>query len=350
MKKERVRVVMKISKTSTIGNSTVSEQFIYKMGRESRSERLRTYAPIILLVIETIVMSITSPAFLSFSNIINILYQMSLPLVIATGLTFVLIIGSIDLSVEGIIGFTGAMISVLVVNSKNTNDFGIWGIIIVVLIATGIGFITGLLHVKLRIASFIITFAMGQVVAGLALLSYGQVPAIVKWDVFSILSDQTFIGIPYITWIALAFFAVGCIILHYTAYGKAVYAVGGNENAAKASGIKINKIKILVFTLSALGASVAGVLGIIRLKYGQASLGNDQLFPAITALVLGGTSLTGGQGGMMQTFLGVLIYTELQNYLTMMGVDPYYKTALQGVIIIIAVALTINKSRKIIVK
>ena len=329
---------------------TVAEQFRKKIESEGRNERIRSYAPIILLLVGTLIMHVTNPLFLSAANILNIMYQMSIPLVLATGLTFVLLIGSIDLSVEGLMGFSGSVISLLVLNTRTPYDFGIWGILFVIILTTAIGFFTGLLYVKMRIASFIITFAMGQIISGLALLSYGQMPASVRWDVFRVLSDDLFLGVPYVTWIALAFFAFGCLVLHYTAFGKAVYAIGGNEAAAKASGINVDRVKIKIFMMSAFAASVAGLLGIIRLKIGQVSIGTDQLFPVITALVLGGTALTGGKGGMLQTFIGVLIFTQLQNYLTMMGVHPFFRTALQGIIIIIAVALTINKSRKMIIK
>ena len=131
---------------------------------------------------------------------------------------------------------------------------------------------------------------------------------------------------------------------------RAVYAIGDNEAAARASGINVDRIVIKVFGLSSVAASLAGFVALIRLKFGQASLGDDQMFPCITALVVGGTSLSGGKGGMLQTMVGILIYMELLNFLTIIGVDANYKKALQGIIIIVAVALTLTRDRKTIAK
>ncbi len=141
-----------------------------------------------------------------------------------------------------------------------------------------------------------------------------------------------------------------CIILNYTAFGRAVYAIGDNEAAAKASGINVTKVTIQVFVLSSFAASLAGVLALIRLKLGQVSLGTDQMFPCITALVVGGTSLAGGKGGMLQTMVGTLIYMELLNFLTIIQVPADYKKAILGIIIIVAVALTLTRDRKTIAK
>jgi len=163
-------------------------------------------------------------------------------------------------------------------------------------------------------------------------------------------SMASFLGIPVITWAAFAFFAICAVILNYTAFGRAVYAIGDNEAAARASGINVDATVIKVFGLTGIAASLAGFIALIRLKFGQASLGDDQMFPCITALVVGGTSLSGGVGGMLQTMVGILIYMELNNFLTIIGVDPNYKKALQGVIIIIAVALTLRRDRKTIAK
>ncbi|MEG0146303.1 MAG: ABC transporter permease, partial [Clostridia bacterium] len=148
----------------------------------------------------------------------------------------------------------------------------------------------------------------------------------------------------------IAFFLVGCLILNYTAFGRAVYAIGDNEPAARASGINVDRVTIQVYALCGFAASLAGLVALIRLKLGQVSLGVDQMFPCITALVVGGTSLTGGKGGMLQTIVGILIYMELLNFLTIIGVSADYKKAIQGIIIIVAVALTLTRTRKTIAK
>lgn len=308
------------------------------------------YVPVILLVATTLIFSVIDPRFISLANINNLLYQMAIPLILATGITFVLLLGSIDLSLEGIMGFAGSTVALLLANSKNSLDMGIWGILIVILAGALFGAITGFIHTKLRIASFLITYAMGSIIAGIAVLTYRGVPAIIRPAWAATVSIGSFLGIPYLTWIAFGVFAIGCVVLYSTSFGTAVFAVGDNEQATRASGTNVDAIKVAVFAISGCTAAIGGIVACIRLKIGQVAIGTDQLFPVITALVLGGISLSGGKGGMLQTFVGVLIYTELQNFLTIIGVDAYYKKAVQGIIIIIAVALTINRNRKTISK
>jgi ribose transport system permease protein len=329
---------------------TIAGQFRDKIRLEARKEQIRIYTPIILLVSLTLIFSIYDNRFFSAANINNLMYQMTIPLILATGVTFVLITGCIDLSLEGVMGFSGSAVALLILNTKNSNDFGAIGVLIPIIGGTIIGVITGFIHTKLRIASFIVTFAMSSITTGLAVLTYRGIPAVLKdqWPID--LSVGSFIGVPYLTWIALGIFAIGCVLLHCTAFGCAVYAIGDNELAARTSGARVDAVKIATFAICSCMASIAGFLSCVRLKIGQVAIGNDQLFPTITALVLGGVSLAGGKGSMLQTFVGVLIYTELQNFLTIIGVDAYYKKAVQGVIIIIAVALTVARDRKIISK
>ena len=341
---------MNLMKKQEYGSMTVAEQFVAKVEKESRSALIRVYAPMILLVVMTIFFSIYDSHFFSLKNMQNLLQQMAVPLTLATGLTFVLLIGRIDLSVEGVMGFVGSVMALLILNDRNSNDWGVWGVLLPIAIGVLYGLLTGFLHVKLRIASFIITYAMGTIIKGVAILLYESRAARVQAQWMSDLSLQSFLGISVLAWMAFAFFAICCILLNYTAFGRAVYAIGDNEAAARASGINVDGITIRVFCLSGLAASLAGFIALIRLKFGQASLGDDQMFPCITALVVGGTALSGGKGGMLQTMIGTLIYMELNNFLTITGVDPNYKKALLGVIIIVAVALTLTRDRKTIAK
>ena len=329
---------------------TVADEFVAKVDAEARNSLIRLYAPMILFVVITIGFSLYDSHFFSTKNIVNMLGQMAVPLILATGLTFVLLIGSIDLSVEGVMGFVGSAISLLVINSRNSNNWGVWGVVIPIVIGILYGGITGILHVKLRIASFIITYATGIIISGIAVLLYKGQPATVKAQWMIDASATYFLGIPLITWIAIAFFLLGCAILNFTAFGRAVYAIGDNEAAARASGINVNRVTVFVFMLCGSAASLAGLVALVRLKLGQVSLGVDQMFPCITALVIGGTSLAGGKGGMLQTIVGILVYMELLNFLTIIGVSADYKKAIQGIIIIIAVALTLTRSRKTIAK
>ncbi len=329
---------------------TVAEQFVAKVERESRSSQIRVYAPMILLVILTIGFTIYNPRFFSKENVANILGTAAVPLTLATGLTFVLLVGRIDLSVEGVMGLVGSCIALLMLNNRNTNDWGIFGLLLPIAVGIAVGFLTGFLHVKLKIASFIITYAVSTIATGAGILLYDSRPATVKVEWIEKWSMASFLNVPVITWIAIAFFIVCCIILNFTAFGRAVYAIGDNEGAARASGINVDKIVTLVFVLSGFAASLAGFLALVRLKFGSVDLGKDQMFPCITALVVGGTSLSGGKGGMLQTIVGTLIYLELNNFLTIIKVNADYRPAVLGVIIIIAVILTTSRDRKLINK
>jgi ribose transport system permease protein len=337
-----------MTKIQSMQGDTIAHQFVQKVRLDARKNLIRKYAPTIVLIIMTVFSMLFVPGFMSTKNLTNILTQITLPLILATGLTFVLLIGGIDLSLEGVMAFAGSIYAILVTNSLNSNNFGVWAVLIVVGLGTMIGTITGLIHVKFHIASFMVTFAMGTIARGFGLLSYKTTPAIIRDEAIIAFSRGSFLGVPNITFIALGVFAVGCIILNYTAFGRAVYAIGDNELSARVAGINIDKIKILVFMLCSASVSIAGVMGAIRLKVGSVGIGDSMLFPTIAAVTVGGISP--GVGGMLQTIIGVLIYTELEIYLTLLGVNAFYKQAIQGVIILIAVALSATRDRKKLIK
>lgn len=333
---------------SGIEQDTVALQFVRKVKDDARRTIIRRYAPVIVLAVMTVFSMIFVRGFMSWDNLINLMYQMALPLILATGLTFVLLIGGIDLSLEGVMGFSGSVFVLLVLNSSNGNNFGLFSVIIILLFGIFMGFLNGLVHVKLHIPSFMVTYAVGVIVRGFGILSYNSIPASIRSDAIIVFSRGSVLGIPNITLVAFAVFFIGCIILNYTAFGRAVYAIGDNEVSARTAGININRVKILIFMLCSGMVSIAGILGAVRLKIGLVGIGDNMLFPTIAAVTVGG--ITPGIGGMFQTFIGVMIYTELINYLTLMGVDASYKQAIQGVIILIAVAFSAVRNRKVIVK
>lgn len=340
---------MNRKRRSAINNLSVSQQFVAQAEENARMDKIRRYSPLILLVIMTAIGGIFQKNFFSWANIVNIMFQMSIPLVISVGLSFVLLLGSIDLSIEGVMGFSGSLVAFLVINNSNSNNFGLFGVVLTVMIGLGVGAVVGFLHTKARIASFIVSYAVGCIMTGAAVLIYRGTPIQVKDSMFIAISQGRFLGIPYITLISFAVFIIGAIIMNYTAFGRAVFAIGDNETAAASTGINISRTKIMVFALSGCTAAIAGVLQCMRLKLGQSDLGLNQMFPVVTAIVLGGGSVSGGKGGSLQSFVGVLIYAELANWLTLMGVDTNLKKVIQG-IIIIAVTLTVEHNRRTVVK
>ena len=329
---------------------SIAEEFSMKIKQDNRKAKIIQWAPVIVLVVLILFFGIMIKEFISLSNFGNILRQLATPLILALGLTFVIIMGSIDLSVEGVMGLTGSIVSLLVINNKTSLKLGLIGILISLTIGSLIGFITGCIHVKAKVPSFMVSFGMSSIGAGFALLSYGAIPATIADPIFITISRDSILGIPILTWIALVVFAVAYILQEYTAFGRYIFAVGENENILKSCGINVAKIKILVFTWSGFCIGLAGVLGASRLMRGDVLIGKGNLFPAITAVVVGGTALTGGKGGVLNTVMGALIVTVLQNGLIFMGVNPYIQTGIQGIIIVAAVAFSVGRGKKIIIK
>ncbi len=281
---------------------------------------------------------------------INLLNQATIPLVLATGLTFVIILGGIDLSLEGVMGFTGSIVTLLILNTKNSMDWGLAGIAFTIAAGTIIGVVTGVLHVKMRIPSFMVSFGVGSVITGFGIMSYGGKPAMVEYALFPAIGRGMILGIPCLTWMGIAVFLVGCFIQKYTAFARAVYALGDNESVVRATGIDVDLVKIKAFAWCACCASIAGVFGAIRLNRGEVVIGKGNLFTTITALVVGGASLAGGKGGMMESLIGVCIVVVIQNCMILLGVNPYVQEAVKGIIIIVAVALAVTRGKKDFVK
>lgn len=330
---------------------TIQEEFAKKIKAENRREKIIKWAPVLVLLALIVVFTIArGSAFASVSNLVAILNQWAIPLIVALGLTFVIMLGGIDLSIDGTVGMAGSIASVLVMNTLNDNNFGFFGIIIAILCSVVVGFFVGLFHVKLKIPSFMVSFAFMNICTGIAYLSYSGTPATVSDPILKALPKVSFLGIPFITWVALVMLLLCIYIQEFTPFGRYIYAVGTDETIPRSVGINVDHVKIKVFTLAGFLFGVAGVVGLIRLGQGQAGIGKDLMFPAQAAVVIGGTSLSGGKGGVLNTVVGTLIMTVLINGLTMMGVNPNIKTGIQGIIILVAVILTTKRGATVISK
>ncbi|MDA8228121.1 MAG: ABC transporter permease [Desulfitobacterium hafniense] len=330
---------------------TINEEFADKIRIEYRNTQIIKWAPILVLLALIIFFSVVrGNSFASLNNLVAILNQLAIPLLVACGLTFVIMLGSIDLSIDGTVGMAGSLLAVLVLNSKNTNDLGILGIVLAILASVLVGFIIGSVHVKLKIPSFMVSFGFLYIGKGIATLSYGGIPAQISDSLLMKLPKVVFLGIPFITWIAIIMFVVSFFIQEYTPLGRHIFAVGTDENIPRSVGVNVDRVKIKVFTYAGLLFGIAGALGAIRLGQGQAQIGQDLMFPAQAAVVVGGTSLSGGKGGVVNTLIGTIIIVVLDNGLALAGVNPYIKTGIQGFIILTAVALTISRGHKVISK
>lgn len=331
--------------------ATIQEEFAEQVRQEHRSAVIMKTAPIFVLVGLIVVFTmINGISFISPTNLVNILNQLALPLVVALGLTFVIMIGSIDLSIDGAVGMAASVFACLVMNNMFPNDYGIWGVVITLVIGCLVGLLIGLSHVYLRIPSFMASFAFMYICKGVAYLSYrGQFPTIMD-PLFVSLAKAQWLGVPFVTWVAVLMFFVCWYIQEYTAFGRYIYAVGTNEGVLRSVGVSVEKVKVGVFTLAGFLFAVAGILGAIRLGFGQVVIGSGKMFPAQAAVVVGGTALSGGKGGVVNTIVGVLIMTVLDNGLIMMGIDPNIRTGVQGVIILVSVVLTAARGAKVISK
>lgn len=333
-------------------SATITDEFAEKIRNDNKNEKIMRYAPIMVLVLLVIVFSFAcGTSFIGPGNLLNILNQMALPLVVALGLTFVIMIGSIDLSIDGLVGMSGSLFACLVLNSEFAgHDMGFFGAVIAVALGAVVGLLIGLCHVYLKIPSFMASFAFQYICKGIGMLSYQGHPPTILDATIKALPTTYFLKIPFITWVAIILFLVCFFIQEYTAFGRHIYAVGTNESIPRAVGVSVEKVKIGVFALAGTLSAVAGVIGAIRLGQGQISIGNGKMFPAQAAVVIGGTSLAGGKGGVTNTIVGVLIMTVLENGLIQLGANPNLRSAIQGIIILVAVALTVPHGPKVISK
>ncbi|MDR0654408.1 MAG: ABC transporter permease [Synergistaceae bacterium] len=336
---------------NTSASMTIAEEFALRVQKNNRNERIMRLAPLLVLVVMIGVFSAVCGAnFASLNNFVAILNQLAIPLLVAIGLTFVIMIGSIDLSIDGTVGMAASLLGVFVLNSRFSFDWGLGGVMLAVLGSTLVGFIIGMVHVYLKIPSFMVSFALMYICRGIGLLSYSGRPPTITDPFLTALPKISFLGIPFITWSAFVTLMVCVFIQEYTAFGRHIYAVGTDEAILNSVGVSVNRVKVKVFTLAGVCFGIAGVLGAIRLGQGQVMVGNGLMFPAQAAVVVGGTSLAGGKGGVINTIVGVLIMTVLANGLVVLKVNPYIKTGIEGIIILVAVALTVARGPKAISK
>jgi ribose transport system permease protein len=306
--------------------------------------------PSLVLIVLVIGMALINPRFLSSINIVNLVRQSSILVIIAIGETFIILMGGIDLSIEGNMALTSVIIGLLAQNYFNANDFGLLAVLIAILAGTLMGFINGIVHTKLRIPSFMATLGMMYVGLGLGTwLSNGMNLPLLDPMILSWARGSTG-PIPNLAFFGLAMFLLGLFFERYTRFGRYVFAIGGAEDRARLAGVPIEKYKILAFTLSGFFLGMGGVLSSARIGAGASTAGLGQLFAGITAVAVGGTALTGGTGGVLQTLIGALIVVVIGNGMVLAGVPSLTQLAVHGVIITIAVILTLDRSKLPFVK
>lgn len=308
-----------------------------------RHPLLRQYGGIVIaLIILCTVFTIANSRFLSLANFMNIFQQVAVVAIAAFGMTWVILLGEIDLSVGSIIAVAG-----MVGAQALTLGTGFTAALLITVAAGAIlGAVNGLLTARLLLPSFIVTVATMSIYRGLVSLPTGGAPLMISDPNWQAIGASHFLGVPLIIWILLVLFLANHIALSMTVFGRETYLTGGNREAALYSGIRVNRIKIIIFTLSGVMSAIAGILLSSRLYSAQTNAGLSYELDAIAAAVLGGTSLSGGVGTMPGTLIGALIIGVLNNGMNMLSVPYFYQLIVKGVVIIIAVWLDVRAKRR----
>lgn len=309
--------------------------------RKQLSSTLQKLGPLIGLLIIIFILIAASPNFLTVNNILNVFRQVSINALIAFGMTFVILTGGIDLSV----GATLALSAALTAGLMNGGMDPLTAIIIGLAAGGAMGAVNGLLVTKARIAPFIATLATMTIYRGFALVyTDGRPITGFESELFTMVGGGYFFGVPVPVIIMILIFAALYFVLRKTTFGRNIYAIGGNEEATLLSGIKTGRFKVYVYTMTGLLSALAGIILTSRLDSAQANAGVGYELDAIAAVVLGGTSLSGGRGWLVGTLVGALIIGVLNNGLNLLGVSSFYQQVVKGLVILLAVMLDRKKA------
>lgn len=296
----------------------------------------RLWGPALALIVLCLGFGLAEPRFATIENFRVIADRSAIPLILAVGMTFVVLQGAIDLSIEGVMAICSLTVAMLVLNSRSGLDFGLLGVALALLPGLAIGVLNGLLVTRLRVPSFMATLGAWSIALGLAMLvSGGQPPLIQDQSLRAFGLGRTW-ALPNLAIVALVVLAFGHVLQNYTRFGRYSMAIGGGEDLARLSGIPVDRYKVAAFALCGLLAGLAGVLGSARIGLGHVDIGLGQMLATITAVVIGGTSLSGGRGGVLQSALGTLILAVLANGMIFVGVTPDIQKAVEGAIILAA--------------
>lgn len=307
-------------------------------------EWLKKYRTFVVLLMIVGIASALSNAFLTPANLFNVARQVSVTAIVAAGMTLVILVAGIDLSVGSVLAFSGA-----IAVSALTSTGSVFLAVLVSLLVGGVfGLINGFFTTKGNMPSFIVTLATMAIARALTLVFTGGYPLVVRNADFREIGNGYILGVPIPVILMLVLFAALSALLNQTKLGRYIYAVGGNETASRLTGIHTHRITMTTFVLSGVFTGLAAVIYTARLSSAQPTAGTGLELDAIAAVILGGTSLAGGQGGVVGTLIGAFIMGVIDNILNLLNVNPYYQGVVKGVVIILAV-LTDNKFRSLVI-
>ena len=330
--------------TSTAAKQTDPEALSSRVIRQLRSG----VGPLLAaLIVICVVLSIASPEFLTTSTLTNILVQTSVVGIAAVGGTFVIITSGIDLSVGSLVALSGMVAATFLAGSTpDAAGVGIAGLVLALAVGAVVGALNGFSVTWLRLVPFIVTLAMMAMGRGLTLaISDGRT----KFDfpnAFTLFGAKTFAGLPAPMIVMLIVFVIGHVLLRKTTFGHQVFAVGGNQEAARLAGIPVRRVIFLTYTLAGVTAAIAGIVLAGRLNSALPSAANGLELQVIAGVVIGGTSLAGGRGSIVGTFIGVVLIGVINVGLSLLGVNPFWTQFIQGGVIFAAVMLDALSQRR----
>jgi len=309
-------------------------------------ELLKRFQSLFALAAMVVALSLLSDKFLTFANGRNILLQISVNLCLSIGMTLIILTGGIDLSVGAILGFAGAFAAGLLKNGLVLKIFGVvlqftplGAIVAGIFTGLALGFFNGIAITRFKLPPFVATLGMLSIARGLTMLWTGGFTITDLGPQFGFIGAGFFLGVPMAVWISAALVVIFYFISKRTTLGRYIYAVGGSEKASAFSGLNVNRIKIYVYALGGALAAVAGLIVTARLDAADPKAGLGYELDSIAAVVIGGTSLSGGRGSILGTVLGCLIIGVLNNGLFLLNVSPFWQQIVKGFVILIAVAI-----------
>ncbi|HET7881939.1 MAG TPA: ABC transporter permease [Acetobacteraceae bacterium] len=335
--------------------SNSSEMAGASIGQRSRivawiRSQLRNVAPFATLLVLVVFFTLASDSFASLGNLQNILTQISVTAIIAVGLTFVILCAEIDLSVASVANATGIIVAYFTVQDASVTIANVplpgWAAIAIALVSClAIGAVNAFGITRIGIPSFIMTLAMLQIAAGIcALLVRGQIAYAVP-PLIMTLGSRSLGPVPWIVIAAALFLMTAHVVLTYTRFGRYVYMTGGNREAAEYSGVDVRMILSAVMIISAFCSGIAGMLGVAYFGSAQQNEFDTYLLDSISAVVVGGTSLFGGQGGIGNTIIGLLVLGVLNNGLDHVNIDSFLKILIRGTILLAALIINVYAQR-----
>ena len=310
------------------------------------ADRIRRWLPLATLFILVIVVGVMQPTFLHPATLVQIASDTAVLFILAAGVTFVIMLGGIDLSLQSMASLASVVVALTVA------QLGYGSFILAIGIGAFAGLLSGLAHVKLKVPSFITTLAISGVLFSSALVISGQ-RSITLGEAdrnYQAWITGSIFGIPGVIVIGFVVFVLASVLQSRTPFGRYIAAIGAGEPAAYASGVHVSRYKVYAFILSSTLAALAGVVLAGRLASGSPTLAAEMLLPSIAAVVVGGTAITGGVGSIWQTLVGSLIISVVRIGMTFLGINIFAQNIVFGTVLIVAVAITIDRSKIPIVK